>query len=104
TRVVQAVESGFRAIGANPEFALDLPAALIAAGLRDVNAELTARLLYGGTEESAFYTLTLRQLGPRLVAAGLPDPHDAGQISAFSQESASRWLSLAMVTAWGWRR
>ena len=104
TRVVQAVEGGFRAVGANPEFALDLPAALIAAGQRDVNAELTSRLLYGGTDESAFYTLSLRQLGSRLVGAGLLDPQDAEQISAFTQEPASRWLSLAMVTAWGWRR
>jgi SAM-dependent methyltransferase len=103
TRVVQAVAGGFRAIGANPEFALDLPAALIAAGLRDVNAEFTARLLHGGTDESAFYTLTLRQIGPRLIGAGLLDPRDADQIGAFTQDPASRWLSLAMVTAWGWR-
>jgi SAM-dependent methyltransferase len=103
TRVVQAVEGGFRAIGANPELALELPAALIAAGLRDVNAEFTARLLHGGTDESAFYTLTLRQLGPSLVGAGLLDPQDADQIGAFTQDPASRWLSLAMVTTWGWR-
>jgi len=98
--VVQAVASGFRAVGAHPEFALELPAALIAAGLRDVNAELTSRLIYGGTEESAFYALTLRQIGPRLIGAGLLDPDDADQIGAFAQDPASRWLSLAMVTAW----
>jgi len=101
TRVVQAVASGFRAVGAHPEFALELPAALIAAGLRDVNAELTSRLIYGGTEESTFYALTLRQIGPRLIGAGLLDPDDADQIGAFAQDPASRWLSLAMVTAWG---
>ncbi len=103
TRVVQAVAAGFRAVGAHPEFALELPAALIAAGLRDVNAELTSRLIYGGTEESAFYALTLRQVGPRLIGAGLLDPDDADQIGAFAQDPASRWLSLGMVTAWGWR-
>jgi SAM-dependent methyltransferase len=103
TRAVQAVAGGFRAIGANPEFALDLPAAMIAAGLRDVNAELTARLIYGGTDEAAFYTLTLRQIGARLVGAGLLDPQDAERIGAFTQDPASRWLSLGMVTAWGRR-
>jgi len=71
--------------------------------LYDVNAELTSRLIYGGTEESTFYALTLRQIGPRLIGAGLLDPDDADQIGAFAQDPASRWLSLAMVTAWGWR-
>ena len=54
SRVIPAVAAGFRAVGANPEFGLELPAALAAAGLRDVNAELTSRLVHGGSEESAF--------------------------------------------------
>ncbi len=48
--------AGFRAAGADPEFGLQLPAALAAAGLRDVDAELTSRLVRGGSAESTFYT------------------------------------------------
>jgi hypothetical protein len=103
TRVVQAVAGGFRAVGADPEFGLELPAALTAAGLRDVTAELTHRLVHGGSGESEFYALSLRELAPRLIAAGLLAPEDAERGTAFVQDSASRWLSLGMVTASGRR-
>jgi hypothetical protein len=94
---------GFRAVGADPEFGLELPAALAAAGLRDVGAELTSRLVHGGSEESAFYTMSLRELGPRLIAAGLLTAQDLAEPLAFVQDPVSRWFSLGMVTAWGWR-
>jgi SAM-dependent methyltransferase len=103
SRVLQATAAGFRAVGADPEFGLELPAVLAAAGLRDVNAELTSRLIHGGSEESAFYALTGQELGPRLVVAGLLTPDDHAEVLAMVQDPASRWLSLGMVTAWGWR-
>jgi len=103
SRMVQSTAAGFRAVGADPEFGLELPAVLAAAGLRDVNAELTSRLTHGGSEESAFYALTGRELGPRLIAAGLLTPDDDAEMQAMLQDPASRWLSLGMVTAWGWR-
>jgi hypothetical protein len=103
TRMVQAMAGAFRAVGADPEFGLELPAALTAAGLSDVTAELTHRLVHGGSAESAFYALSLRELGPRLVAAGLLASADAERGNAFVQDPASRWLSLGMVTASGRR-
>jgi SAM-dependent methyltransferase len=103
TRVAQAMAGGFRAIGADPEFGLELPEALTAAGLRPVDAELTHRLVHGGSEESAFYALSLRELGPRLIAAGLLTPDDAEQATPFVQDTGTRWLSIGMVTAWGRR-
>jgi len=104
TRAMRAMAGGFRAVGADPEFGLELPEALTAAGLRDVSAELTHRLVHGGSEESAFYALSLREVGPRLIAAGLLTSQDAEEVTALAQEPASRWLSLGMVTAWAWRR
>jgi predicted O-methyltransferase YrrM len=103
TRVTQAVAAGFRSVGADPEFGLQLPAALMAAGLRGVNAELTFRLVHGGSEESAFYALSLGELAPRLVGAGLLAREDAEQSAAAVQDPAARWFSLGLVTAWGWR-
>lgn len=103
TRVMQAVAGGFRAVGADPEFGLELPAALIAAGLRDVHAELTFRLVHGGSEESAFYAGSLRQLASRLIGAGLLARDDADRVAALVQDPASRWFSLGVVSAWGWR-
>jgi 2-polyprenyl-3-methyl-5-hydroxy-6-metoxy-1,4-benzoquinol methylase len=103
SRVIPAMAAGFRAVGADPEFGLELPAALAAAGLRDVDAELTSRLIHGGSEESAAYTMSLRELGPRLIAAGLLTAQDLAEPLAFVQDPVSRWFSLGMVTAWGWR-
>jgi SAM-dependent methyltransferase len=103
SRALPAMEAGFRAAGADPEFGLQLPAALAAAGLRNVDAELTSRLVRGGSAESAFYTMALQDLGPRLIAAGLLTPDDLAEPLAFVQDPASRWFSLCMVTAWGWR-
>jgi 2-polyprenyl-3-methyl-5-hydroxy-6-metoxy-1,4-benzoquinol methylase len=103
SRVIPAMAAGFRAVGADPEFGLELPAALAAAGLSAVDAELTCRLVRGGSKESAFYTMALRDLGPRLIAAGLLTEQDLAEPLAFVQDPVSRWYSIAMVTAWGRR-
>jgi 2-polyprenyl-3-methyl-5-hydroxy-6-metoxy-1,4-benzoquinol methylase len=103
TRVMDAMAAGFGAVGASAEFGLELPAALAAAGLRDVGAELTAKLVHGGTDAAAFYGLSLREVGPRLVGAGLLAPEDLADALAMVADPVSRWLSLGMGTAWGWR-
>jgi SAM-dependent methyltransferase len=103
SRVIPAMAAGFRAAGADPEFGLELSAALAAAGLRNGDAELTSRVVHGGSEESAFYTMALRELGPRLIAAGLLTAQELAEPLAFVQDPESRWFSLGMVTAWGWR-
>jgi len=74
-----------------------------ATGLRDVGAELTCRLIRGGSEESAFYAMAMQDLSPRLIAAGLLTAEELAEPLAFVQDPISRWFSLGMVTAWGWR-
>jgi SAM-dependent methyltransferase len=103
TRMMQAVAAGFRAVGADPEFGVKLPAALAAAGLRDAQAELTFRLVHGGSEESAFYAGTLRHLASRLIGAGFLTREEADRVVSFVQDPRSRWFSLGVVSAWGWR-
>jgi len=104
TRAVHAVAGAFRTVGADPEYGLRLPAALAGAGLDGVGAELTHRLVRGGSAESTFFALTIRELGPRLVAAGLMTQDDA-ELAAVVAERAESWcFSIGLVTAWGWRR
>jgi SAM-dependent methyltransferase len=103
TLLMGAVAAGFRAIGADPEYGLNLPATLAGAGLRDVNAELACRLVHGGSAESVFYDLSLQELHPRLIAAGLLTSDDVAEMTAFIRDPEARWLSLGLVTAWGWR-
>jgi len=47
--------------------------------------------------------MALGDLGPRLIAAGLLTDQDMAEPLAFVQDPVSRWFSLGMVTAWGWR-
>lgn len=101
TRVMEAVATGFRAIGADPEYGLELPATLRAAGLVDVEGELTYRLVRGGTPEAAFFELTLTQLSDRLIAAGLLNPEDAQAFAPSVKDPEAYWLSIGMASAWG---
>jgi 2-polyprenyl-3-methyl-5-hydroxy-6-metoxy-1,4-benzoquinol methylase len=102
-RLMPAMVAGIRAAGGDPEFGLELPAALVAAGLRDVDAELTSRLVRGGSEESAFYTASTQELGPRLVTTGLLHDQELAEPLVFLQDPISRWFSFGMLAAWGWR-
>ena len=101
SHVISAVASGFRAIGADPVFGVELPSALRTAGLLHVEAELTYRLVYGGSPEAAFYELSLRQLGTRLIDAGLLAPQDEQEVAAMVKDPGASWLSLGLVSATG---
>jgi SAM-dependent methyltransferase len=103
TRVFGAVAGGFRALGADPEFGLRLPTLLAEAGLAGVQAEMTHRLVHGGSPESAFYSLSVRELADRLIAAGLLARQDAELASEFLTDPSASWLSLGMLSAWGRR-
>jgi SAM-dependent methyltransferase len=100
-RVIDAVAAGFRAIGADPQFGLELPGALRAAGLRDVEAELTYRLVYGGSPESAFYELSLHQLAERLIGAGLLAAEDWEMIGDIVTDPDAHWLSIGLASVSG---
>jgi SAM-dependent methyltransferase len=101
-RVFDAVASGIGALGGDVVgFGLELPAVMAAAGLVDVDAEFTARLIRGGSLEAAFYALSMRQLAGRLVAAGQLSERDVTDMLDAVADPANRWLSLGLVSAWG---
>jgi SAM-dependent methyltransferase len=102
-RVMNAVAAGFRAVGADADYGLRLPAALEAAGLRDVDAELTHRLIRGGRPEAAFYALTLEHLRDKLIGAGLLTESDADAVTPMLADPSARWLSIGLCSAWGRR-
>jgi 2-polyprenyl-3-methyl-5-hydroxy-6-metoxy-1,4-benzoquinol methylase len=103
TRVLAAMSAAFRAVGADSHYGLQLPMALAAAGLQHVNAELTLRLLEGGSPQAAFYSQTLSERATQLVELGLLSPADAEHTKTFVDDPASRWLSLGVLTSWGRR-
>jgi SAM-dependent methyltransferase len=103
TKMHHAFAAGFRAVGADPQFGIRLHVNLVAAGLEDVDAEVSCRLVRGGDDRSAFYDLTFEEAGPRLVTAGLLTDEELERARSFVRDPAACWMSLALVSAWGRR-
>jgi 2-polyprenyl-3-methyl-5-hydroxy-6-metoxy-1,4-benzoquinol methylase len=101
SRAMNGVAGAFRATGTDPEFGLQLPSALRAAGLHNVAAELIHQSVQGGSPEAAFYELSLRHLGPRLIDAGLIAAQDVEDIVALLKDPNACWLSIGMVSVSG---
>lgn len=103
TKVHHVFAAGFRSVGADPWLGIRLHVSLLEAGLEDVDAEVSCRLIRGGGERSGFYDLTYEQAGPRMVSAGLLTSDELERVRAFVRDPASCWMSLALVSAWGRR-
>jgi SAM-dependent methyltransferase len=103
TLAARAVAGALRTVGADPEYGLRLPDALAGAGLRDIGADLAHRLVRGGSSEAAFFAVTMRELGPRLVGAGLLTQDDAELAATLAEDPSCQWFSMGLVGAWGWR-
>ncbi len=101
-RMYRAVEAVFAANKADACYGARLPAALIDAGLQDVQGQVHAPVLSGGSSGN-WVTLSFTQLAPRMVKSGLLRE---GEVERFLQavaQSAARYLPPFMVTAWGRR-
>ena len=103
TRVCEAFAAGLRVAGADMQFGIQLPGALAAAGLQDVQAELTSRLISGGSSESAFYLHSVRERGAQLVGVGLLSQEDMDRALTWTHDPGSSWFTLGLVSAWGRR-
>ena len=101
-RVVRAVATFVLKAGSDPTFGRRLPRTLKEAGLVNIGAELHAPLTTGGRPRS-FFSLTFKQLRPRLVAAGLITEEDAERALEWDAKSELQYLTMMMVTAWGQR-
>lgn len=101
--LLDASAAAFSAIGADPQFAIRLPAALIAAGLADVDSEICCRLIQGRSEGARFYSLGVEQVGPRLLVAGAISSETLARLTSFFDDPDARWPSMALVSAWGRR-
>jgi 2-polyprenyl-3-methyl-5-hydroxy-6-metoxy-1,4-benzoquinol methylase len=101
TRCTDAFAAGLTAAGADTHFGGKLPAALAAAGLQDIEAEFTHRLIYGGSPESAFYRHNFLERGDKLVSVGLLQQEDLDRGLLATSDPAASWFTCGLVTAWG---
>jgi SAM-dependent methyltransferase len=103
-KVYAAFDAGFRAAGADPEFGIALPRALEEAGLVDVAADVRAPVVRLGTSSADFMTLSLEQVAPRFVAAGLLDDEEVTEaLSMLRRGGGDSAVPPLLVAAWGRR-
>jgi SAM-dependent methyltransferase len=102
-RMYLAAEALFATRGAEATFGPRLPAALTAAGLEDVLAEVHAPLVSGGGTSGDWVRLTVDQLRPGFVATGYVSAAEVDEFLELSQHPGTRYLPPFIVTAWGRR-
>lgn len=100
-RVGTGIVALFRHIGADPEYGARLPDALADAGLVDIGAEIHTPIAPGGPD--TFFHLTVAQVAPALVSAGVVGAEDVQAYTALLADPAYRGAMVPMVSAWGRR-
>jgi len=104
-RLMHAVDILSESTGQDPEFGRELPAHLVEAGLVDVDAEVSSRLITGGSSRSWFFTLSLHEGGAALVATGALAQRELDElIDAFETSTSGLVMNVPMVSAWGRRQ
>lgn len=100
---VASVEAG-AAFGLDYTFGRDLPRHLRQAGLDEVDAEVTSRLVVGGSTGAVYYQLLIPHL--RLALRDRPDVSEADfdTWEAALRSPDAMFQGLSMVSAWGQRR
>jgi SAM-dependent methyltransferase len=103
-RVAEAVRRLFEEQGADPRYGLKLPAALIGAGLANVQSEARLTVVRSGTPHNEALALKLEQFKDKLVAAGLLAAEEIAQAITESRAGSSAfYYPPLMVAAWGQR-
>ena len=90
--------------GVDLEFGRELPAHLARLGLDGVDAEVSTRLVPGGSRRADFFEVSLRQLGPATIATGLVTEDDVAYVRTALATPGSMMPSFPMVSAWGRRK
>jgi SAM-dependent methyltransferase len=86
------------------EFGRALPLHLANTGVHRVYEEAWSPLITGGSPQSEFNTLALRQAGPAAVSAGLISQSDVNDLIHAFEQPGTVLQGPAMVSAWGQAR
>jgi SAM-dependent methyltransferase len=103
-QVLDAVIGLMEQAGYDRFFGRRLVGELGSLGLEDVEAEGRARLVQGGTPETAFFRLSLESLREPLVAAGALTEDQVEEALRQLDDPGAVYLSPLMVAAWGRKR
>jgi SAM-dependent methyltransferase len=89
--------------GWDGEFGRDLPLHLVHAGLDRVDGETCSPLTIGGSPQSAFFTVSTRQVGPAVSDAGFVSWSDLQRMINAFEKPGAMLNAYSMVSAWGHR-
>jgi 2-polyprenyl-3-methyl-5-hydroxy-6-metoxy-1,4-benzoquinol methylase len=88
-------------LGTDPHWARTFPKPLIDAGLVDVDAECTLRMMRGGTREAVMMDLMYEQLGGLMQQTGLIDADELAAVRALLNDPSYVDLPPAVIRSWG---
>ncbi len=100
-RVTEALLALMAAAGFEREYGRRLPAALAEAGLTDVLGEGRSLIIDGSHPGFAFFSLSLEQLAPAAIEAGLMRAEDADSLRARMASGGERIITPTLVAAIG---
>jgi hypothetical protein len=103
-RALDAVVGFMEQAGYDRFFGRRLFSDLTAAGLEEVRAEGRARVVQGGTPNTAFFRLSLEALRQPIVDAGALTADEVDEALVRIDDPEVVYLSPLMVSAWGRRR
>jgi SAM-dependent methyltransferase len=88
------------AVGYDSAFGRRLPALLVECGLTDLDAQIRAPLVHGGTADVEFLKLTVERLVPAITAASLVSDSTAAAALATCADPGFVCMPQSMVSAW----
>lgn len=100
-RTARIAQTMAATVGIDMQFGRDLPGHLLDVGLAGVDAEVSSRLVLGGSERADYLALSMQTVGSRLIATGAVSQRDLDAAVAALGQPDSVMMSLPMVSAWG---
>jgi SAM-dependent methyltransferase len=98
---LRAMEAGLRHAGADPYVGLQFPAAFVAAGLTDVACDARVPVMRSGTPSIEFVLLSIEQVGPRLVDAGVLPAAELDEVLVALRSPGYTMTAAIMIATWG---
>ena len=100
-RILAALEHQMRRGGADPYIGLQLASLFRELGLSNVDSAARVSLMHSGTPAAEFLTLTLEQVGHRLVEAGAVTAEEIAALTATFQSPGCTITNAIMIATWG---
>jgi hypothetical protein len=99
TRVNHAFVETMRSAGADPEYGRQLPAALEAQGLDEVQAEAIRLCTRGGSDTSRLWAMTLAGVRDEIAATELANHEEIDEVLALLTDPGFAWWTATLWSA-----